>query len=135
MRITREDLMMEVATLVAQRGTCDRLQVGAVIAREGRVMSTGYNGPPAGMDHCRHTAGDTKCHRAIHAEINAIAAAAKYGTAINGCDLYVTHQPCLDCAKAIANSGIGRVFYSFPYRDQSGVEMLRDLAIDVVSME
>lgn len=106
---------MQTAWLYSQRGTCDRLQVGALIAREGRILVTGYNGPPAGLPHCNHQsiglAPSNACTRAVHAEANVIAFAARYGVAVVGADLYCTHMPCVVCAPLIINSGIGRVFF------------------------
>lgn len=133
MRQNRHWNLMEVAQVIAQRGTCERLQVGAVIAQESRIISTGYNGAPAGLKHCNHTEAEVQarrgCDRTIHAECNAIAAAAKAGVSTEGATLYVTHMPCLNCSKIIVNSGITAVVYNEPYRITDGVEMLGDVGI------
>ena len=118
-------MLMNMAFVVAKRGTCDRLQVGAVIARDGRVISSGYNGNIIGQDHCDHDEfSNMGCTDAVHAEANAILFAARYGTSTEGAHLFTTHQPCLNCAKMIINAGISKVFYSYPYRDISGLNLL-----------
>ena len=117
-------MLAQVATVVAQRATCGRRQVGAVIAREGRILSTGYNGPAQGQPHCsfeycgNRSAG---CQRSIHAEANAIAFAAREGISLLGSDLFVTLSPCVSCAQLIANTGIQRVFYLDLYREPDGI--------------
>lgn len=118
-------MLMDMARVVAQRGTCDRLQVGAVIARDGRVISSGYNGNIMGMDHCNHQEHPSiPCDSAVHAEANAILFAARYGMSTEGAQLYTTHQPCLGCAKMIINAGINLVAYDHTYRDNSGLSLL-----------
>lgn len=123
-------MLMGVARVVAERGTCNRLLVGAVISREGRVLSTGYNGPPAGLPHCAHDEDDYQngevrpCGDAVHAEANAVAVAAKFGVVTNGADLYVTHSPCSGCAKLLINAGIDQVFFEIPFRDPAGILLL-----------
>lgn len=122
-RPSRHDMLMGVAGVVAARGTCNRLHVGAVISRDGRVLSTGYNGPPSGLPHCDHDNG-TPCDDAVHAEANVIAFAARYGTAVEGADVYVTHSPCSSCAKLLINAGVASVYYKTPFRDASGILLL-----------
>ena len=119
--------MMQMAEIVAQRSTCDRLNVGAIIIKDGRVISTGYNGNVSGMPHCQHRMLDVPgipCTTAVHAEANAIVWAARHGVATEGTMLFTTHQPCLDCAKLIINAGIIRVFFKNEYRLREGLEML-----------
>ncbi len=141
--------MIAVAETIAKRSTCNRLAVGAVVARDGRIQTTGYNGSPAGMHHCEHveeweeiTLGNTgkvvdrirtdpPCSEAVHAEANAISFAARYGMATEGCEMYVTHAPCLPCAKLIVNSGIVRVVYHTEFRDMSGIHLLRDAGLTI----
>ncbi len=129
MRISRESMLMQIANIVSERGTCSRAQVGAVIARENRIISTGYNGAPSGMKHCVHHRNDTeKCTRAVHAEMNAILFAAKHGLSVDGCDMYTTVSPCPQiCIPAIINSGIKRVFYAtfYPTVEPKMYEMLK----------
>lgn len=129
-RPSRHDMLIEVAQVVATRGTCNRLYVGAVISRDGRVLSTGYNGPPAGLPHCSHDddadfgKGVNPCTDSVHAEANAVAFAARHGMAVEGADVYVTHSPCSSCAKLLINAGLDQIFYRVPFRDLSGVDLL-----------
>ena len=131
-RISRDDVMMDVAFIISGRGTCQRLQVGALISRDGRVLSMGYNGAPAGLAHCNHALDETDgCPRAIHAEANAIVWAARKGIPTEGAELFVTHMPCLNCARLIINAGISRVVYHLPYRLTEGVSLLREAGVKV----
>lgn len=132
-RPTRDDVMMQYAAIMSQRSTCNRLSVGAVIAREGRPLSTGYNGPPKGRAHCKHKPGNNDpCTAAIHAERNAIIWAARCGVAIESADLYVTHMPCLSCANDIVQAGINSVWYGSVYRDRSGIDLLIDAGVTCI---
>ncbi len=135
---------MTITRQVAERSTCLRAKVGAVIVRDRSILATGYNGAPAGMPHCldvgcllyrsTNPAGDVEenCFRTIHAEINAIAQAARNGSRIEGADIYVTHTPCIHCLKVLINTGVRRIFYERPYkietiaelRERSGVELI-----------
>lgn len=128
-RVSRTEWLMQVAEATARRGTCSRLQVGAIIARDSRIISSGYNGVPARLAHCIHTQPDEPCERAVHAEANAIAFAARMGMATAGCEMYVTHEPCLGCAKLIINSGISAVTWSHSYRIHDGITMLAEAGI------
>lgn len=144
---------MEVASIFATRSTCSRAHVGVVIAREGRILTTGYNGAPAGMDHCNHsndcnvyhdekahlelygTLGkppDSGCKVSVHAEANAIAYAARYGISLEGAELFSTFMPCLPCAQLIINSGITRIFVKHLYRDKAGGKLLGNAKIDII---
>ena len=124
---------MQIAHIVAQRMTCVRLQVGAVIARKGRIISMGYGGAPQGLPHCGPDVCDmTKpCERTIHAEQNAIAFAARFGIETEGATMYCTHSPCLPCAKLIINTGITRLVYAEEYRKTEGIDLLRSVGITV----
>jgi len=133
-RISRDEMLMRIAMIVAMRGTCNRLQVGAVIALDGRIISTGYVGAPAGMPHCSPETCNVNqpCTRTMHAEANAIAWAARKGLPTEGATLYATHSPCHDvCAKLIINAGIKRVVYGTEYRKTEGIELLRSVGIIV----
>lgn len=134
-RISRDDMLDSMARTVSLRSTCSRLHVGAVISRAGRVISLGYNGAPAGVDHCQHLPGESQdvgCIKAVHAEANAITFAAKHGVSTDGAQLYVTHMPCLKCAQLIINAGINLVSYQIPYRDPSGIILLEEGGVHVV---
>lgn len=116
---------MDMAFIVAARGTCSRLQVGAVVSMDGRVLSSGYNGAPAGFDHCMHSpAQDMPCTQAVHAEANAIVFAARHGVATGEAILHTTHLPCPACARLIINAGIRVVTWQEPFRNDFGLELL-----------
>jgi len=128
--------MMRMAELVAERGTCDRLQVGALIVRDSRVISTGYNGNVAGQAHCKHWGMDGQleegpCTTAVHAETNALIYAARHGVAVDSAELWTTHQPCLACANLIINAGITRVYFAKPYRLYDGLAALQRSGVTV----
>lgn len=132
MRPSRDAMLMEICDTVSRRSTCLRRQVGAVISRDGRVLSLGYAGAPSGLPHCSPELGchpDQPCTRTIHAEQNAIAWAAREGIATRGGELHCTTEPCLDCAKLIINAGIVRVLYRDAYRTHDGTELLRSVGI------
>lgn len=155
-RISRDQMFTQICQTVAQRSTCLRSQVGAVIVKDGRVVSIGYNGPVAGAPACEEIPPWTRydmnhgklpvwkleeirerscmgpnCTRSCHAETNAIAFAARSGVAVEGCTLYCTMSPCINCAKVIVNSGIREVKYLEEYRDTSGVDLLLKAGIAV----
>lgn len=133
-RISRTDMLFEMARTVANRSTCSRLHVGAVLSRDGRVISLGYNGAPAGVAHCRHPATEALgvgCTLAVHAEANAIAFAAKNGVPTDRAELHVTNMPCLKCSQLIINAGITSVSYLYSYRDPSGIIILKEGGVNV----
>ena len=119
MRAPWDTYFMNIARTVAERATCDRKHVGAVIVRDKTILSTGYNGSIRGMEHCDeagHLMEDGHCIRTVHAEANAILQAAKNGTAIDGATLYSTASPCWPCFSLVANSGIRRIVFGEAYR-------------------
>ncbi len=137
---------MEIAHLVKSRATCPRRSVGAVLVRDKRILSTGYNGAARGLPHCPEE-GDKHdwprgcmraghCIRALHAEQNAILQAALIGIACDGATIYVTCQPCHNCAKMIVNAGIVRVIYEGDYPDDANLEVLRyaNSGLEVVAL-
>ena len=136
---------MELTVQVAAWSSCfkeDR-QVGAVIVKNKRILSTGYNGAPEGVQSCKEK-GECirlaqcipsgtqleKCY-SVHAEQNAIVSAARLGVSLEGATLYCTHQPCVICAKLIVNAGIKRVVYKDGYPDQFAVEVLREANVQL----
>jgi dCMP deaminase len=127
-RISRDEQMMLHALVTSLRSTCGRKSVGAIIAIGGRVVSSGYAGPPSGFDHCTMACKElgalSGCQRTVHAEQNAVAYAARHGISTEGATLYCTDSPCLNCAKQLINTGIIRVCYLRPYRDTSGIDLL-----------
>jgi dCMP deaminase len=124
-----DDIYMELAVKIAQRSHCIKRHVGAVLAKETRIVSVGYNGPPAGTHNCDDEYPETgcaldskgSCSLAIHAEQNAILYAAKNKVNIKGCTLYVSLSPCLSCARIIYSMGIGRVVYLNSYATYKGL--------------
>ncbi len=127
-RPTWDDYFMGITYQVARRSTCDRARVGAVIVKDRRILTTGYNGAPAGLPHCDdvgHLMVAGHCVRTLHAEQNAIIQAALHGVSVAGSTMYVTHQPCLNCAKMIINAGIRRVVHAGRYADEYAVAFLR----------
>lgn len=129
-RPTRTDTLLTVAYAMAERATCTRLRVGCVAAREGRILSTGYNGAPAGTPHCTHPPSEV-CARSVHAESNAIAYAARHGVSLEGAELFATDSPCYTCACLLINAGIKAVVFTRKYRDDSGLRLLADVGIRV----
>jgi dCMP deaminase len=139
-----DEYFMEVAELAARRSTCLRRNVGAVVVLDKRIIATGYNGAPRGIMHCEERGG---CLRekmgipsgerhelcmALHAEQNAIIQAASMGQSIEGSTIYVTHQPCVICAKMIINAGIRRIVVREGYPDQLSVDILAEAGIRTV---
>ena len=131
-----QQYFMTITRQVAERSTCNRAKVGAVIVRDKNILATGYNGSPAGLPHCtdvgclvyasRTPTGETEenCFRTIHAEINAIAQAAKNGASIRDADIYITHTPCIHCLKVLVNTGIRRIYYEHEYKRPTLEELL-----------
>lgn len=125
---------MKTAQTFAELSHAKRLHVGAIVIKEDRIISIGYNGMPAGWDNnCEDTVNNelkTK-PEVLHAETNAIAKLARSSDSGLGADIFITHSPCLDCAKLIYQSGIKRVWYGAEYRDSSGPDFLRKSGIQV----
>ena len=132
-----DEYFLRITAEVAQRSTCTRAQVGAVVTKDKRILTTGYNGAPRGLPHCSEVGClmvDNHCVRAIHAEQNALLQGAMYGVALAGGTIYVTHQPCLTCAKLIINAGIVRVVFTKAYLDPIAEEFLREAGVELVRM-
>ena len=133
------DLYMDWATRLTKLSHAKRLQVGAVIVKDDCVISYGYNGMPAGWDNncedvIQHSDDTTSLKtkpEVLHAESNAIAKLAKSSNSGLGADLFVTHSPCIECAKLIHQSGIARVFFGNHYRDDSGINFLEKSGVEV----
>jgi dCMP deaminase len=130
---------MKTAEVFAECSTATRLHVGAIIVKDERIISIGYNGTPSGWDNnCEdikvNNDGDyvtvTK-PEVLHAETNAIAKLAKFNGSGSGSVLFVTHSPCLDCSKLVFQSGISSVFYRNSYRDNAGVDFLNRAGVKV----
>ena len=128
-----DKLMMSSAQVWAEASYSERMKVGAVISKGGRIISTGYNGTPAGFDNRCETEGVTN-PEVVHAEENAILFCAKNGMATEGATLYTTVSPCGVCAKMIVVSGIKRVVYKEEYRDTSALDFLWEAGVEVTKM-
>ena len=128
-------MYMDIAERVAQRSYAKRLQVGCVIEKNGSIISFGWNGMPSGYDNCcEHVDenGHEVTNREVqHAELNAIGKASKAGISTEGATLYITHSPCMNCSLIISVSGIKAVYYKEIYRDDYGIQFLKDNGIYV----
>lgn len=129
MRPSKDETLMDVARVMAKRGTCPRLQVGAIIARDDRVISSGWNGTPSGQVHCDCTADSGSCPVSLHAEENAILYAARAGVSTLSATLYCTHSPCVRCSRMIVQAGIKRVLWANWYGGTDGADLLNDAGI------
>lgn len=142
-----DEYFMQMAELAATRSTCLRRSVGAAIVKDRHVVATGYNGAPRQIMHCGERGG---CLReklgvpsgerhelcmGLHAEQNAIIQAATLGATIEGGTIYITHQPCVICAKMIINAGIRRIVVKEGYPDQLAVDILAEAGLKVVMLE
>ncbi len=145
-----QKLYNNIAHEVAKMSHARRLQVGAVIVKDDRVISMGYNGMPAGWDNnCESeetefnlvtktrtgTGKLTTRPEVLHAESNAIAKLARSNDSGDGADIFITHAPCMECAKLIYQSGIRRVYFNQDYRDDSGIRFLKQSGVDVIKNE
>ena len=137
-----DEYFMEMAHLVTKRSTCLRRQVGAVLIKEKKILATGYNGAPSGLEHCldigclREKLGIPSGERhelcrALHAEQNAIIQAAEHGTPLRDSILYLTNQPCIICAKMIINAGIKEVVIAGDYPDKMARDFLKQAKVAV----
>ena len=144
MRPSWDSYFMDITRVVGTRSTCLRRQVGALVVREKRILSSGYNGAPRDLAHCdevgcmREELGIASGQRqelcrGLHAEQNAIVHAAYHGTSIKDSTLYVTHQPCITCAKMIINAGIIKVIFAGPYPDEFSSGLLAEAGIELQS--
>ena len=138
-RPTWHEYFLMLAKLAATRSTCLAFPVGAVIVKDRQVVATGYNGSPSGSIHCTAQGycypSLTSCDvssslpsRAVHAEANAIAQAARHGIATDGASIYVTLEPCISCLKLIISAGIREIFYESPF-NQGDKTVVRDMFI------
>ncbi len=140
-----DEYFMRICHVVATRSTCLRRRIGAVLVKERRILTTGYNGPPKGLTHCDELGG---CYRnqhnipsgqrielcrALHAEQNAIVQAAVHGVALDaGITCYCTHQPCVTCAKLLINANVTRIVYEGDYPDDMARQMLEEAGVAMV---
>jgi dCMP deaminase len=137
-----DEYFMEITRLVASRSTCLRRHVGALIVKDKKILTTGYNGAPSGMVHCLDAgclrdklqvpSGERhELCRGLHAEQNAIIQAAYHGVSIQGATLYSTNMPCIICTKMIINAGIVRVVYEDGYADDLARQMWDESQVQI----
>jgi dCMP deaminase len=138
------EYFMDIARRTAELSHARRLHVGAIVVKDDRIISIGYNGMPAGWDNncedeIKWPNGDIKFlttkPEALHAETNAIAKLARSNESGLGGDMFITHSPCLDCAKLIYQAGIKRVWFGASYRDSSGVDFLKNSGVTVTQVQ
>ncbi|SHF00114.1 deoxycytidylate deaminase [Alkalibacter saccharofermentans] len=137
-----DEYFLDMLEVIKKRSTCMRRQVAALIVKDKRIIATGYNGAPTGIAHC----GEVGCLRAqqsipsgsrhelcrgIHAEQNAIIQSAVHGVSVKDSTIYITHSPCVLCAKMIINAGIKRIVYSGDYPDEMSASLLKEAGIVV----
>jgi len=130
-----DEYFMEIAHAVATRATCPRASVGAVLVREHRILTTGYNGAPRSVTHCTEAGCivvNDHCQRATHAEANAIVQGALHGVGLQGATAYCTHQPCVSCSKLLISAGIVKIVYDQPYPDAVASELLAEAGVALV---
>lgn len=146
MRPSWDEYFIEIVNVVKKRSTCKRRQVGALIVKDKRILSTGYNGAPTGLKHCEEigclreelgvpSGQRHELCRGLHAEQNAIVHAANSGVSIKGGTIYVTDQPCVLCAKMIINAGIKRVVFSGDYPDELSTKMLSEGGVELIKID
>jgi len=128
-RISWNEYFSEIALLASKRSPCERLHVGCVLVRDNLLVSTGYNGFLPKHEH-KSFIRDNHEQATVHAEINAICNAAKRGVSIDGCVAYITHYPCLHCAKALSASGIKKIYYLNNYHNDELVEKIVKIPIE-----
>ncbi len=126
---------LRMAATWAQLSHCSRKKVGALIVRDGRIISDGYNGTPAGFDNCcENEHGETHWY-VLHAEANAILKVARSTNDCSDATLYLTLSPCKDCSKLVLQAGINRVVYMHDYKDTTGIDFLRSAGVEIVKIE
>ena len=146
MRPAWDQYFLKIASVVATRSTCLRRQVGALVVKDRRILTTGYNGAPRGLSHCldigclRSEAGaesgtEHELCRGLHAEQNTIIQAAIHGVSIEGGSLYGTHQPCVLCTKMLISAGLDAIYYIEPYPDELSLKLLEEAGVHCRRME
>lgn len=147
-RLSWDEYFMKVAELAAERSTCLRRHVGAVLVKDNRIIATGYNGAPSHLEHCSEMEGGClreklnipsgqrhELCRAIHAEQNALVQCAKYGIPCDGSTVYVTVSPCIICLKLLINAGIKRIVTYDYYPDELSKKMIEESGIEILIMK
>lgn len=134
-RIPWNQYFMAQAVLLSLRSTCTRLEVGATLVKDRRIIAGGYNGAVSGDNHCIDHGCyvvDGHCIRTIHAEMNALLQCAKLGISTDDAEIYVTHFPCLHCTKAILQAGIKKIYYLHDYHNNPyAIELIQKLGVEI----
>jgi len=140
-RVSLDTVYMEIARIFAKRSSCKRRQVAAVLVKDGRIISTGYNGSPRNTKNCLELnccmrdglqSGENLNHcRASHAEVSCISNAAYHGISTKDTTMFITTQPCGNCAKLLINSGIIEIVYEQEYNDELGLKLLNEAGIKI----
>ena len=126
---------LRMARIWAENSYCVRRKVGALLVKDGMIISDGYNGTPSGFENvCEDEEGCTKPY-VLHAEANAITKVAQSNNSSSGATLYITASPCMECSKLIIQAGIKRVVYNEEYRLTDGIELLRRAGIEVIRLD
>jgi len=123
-------IYMSIAELIGSASYANKKKVGAILVKNGRIISTGYNGTPSGFDNQCEIDGITK-KEVLHAESNAITKCAKSNESTQGSTMYITLSPCFECSKLIIQSGINKVYYKEQYRDTDGIKLLKKAGIEI----
>lgn len=138
-RISWDLYFMAQSQLLSLRSTCPRLKVGATIVRDKRIIAGGYNGSVSGSDHCLDQGCyvvDNHCIRTVHAEVNALLQCAKFGVPTEGAEMYITHFPCIHCAKSLIQAGISKVHYAKDYKNHPyAVDLFKEAGIECIEVE
>lgn len=125
---------MKTAETFGSLSSAKRLQVGAIVVKDNRIISIGYNGTPSGWDNCCEDENNKTKPEVIHAEANAVAKLAKSHESGENSEMYVTHAPCIECAKLIYSSGITKVYYRNEYRSTNGIEFLKKCGLEALKI-
>lgn len=137
-----DEYFIKIAEAVAERATCPRKKIGAVIVKNKRIIATGYNGAPRGLPHCLDVGCQMvngHCVRTTHAEQNAVIQCALHGVSSDGATLYSTVNPCMNCAKILANAGIKRVVFKEEYThadelDDEALKLLKQAGVEATKL-
>lgn len=127
-----DERYLRMARIWAENSYCKRRQVGALLVKNGAIISDGYNGTPSGFENICETPENTSKPYVLHAEANAITKVAKSFNSSDGSTLYVTASPCIDCAKLIIQAGIQRVVYAEEYRITDGIDLLKRAGVEII---
>jgi dCMP deaminase len=125
---------IDVAEVYSKLSSCERLQVGCVIVKNDTIIGIGYNGTPKGDDNCCEDGNGYTKPETIHAEINALMKVARSTNSTENSDIFITHSPCIECAKAIKQAGINSVYYKNTYRSDDGINFLKTRGVAVIKI-